>query len=143
MSNTCKIASIRYAEIASIEGIRMRIHQKNLILAQHHTAFPDGQIISRTGAQMGLSHQYSVDQNPRRIAAYLITGHACNLFQQGPIVPDISMRLSPSRVSALARDDDPSANGEWIVAQPIQPFRRTLCSVPNQTRLRIERAPKT
>ena len=45
--DTNDIMDFNGAELASIEGVRVRIHQEELVLPKHHTALPGRQIPPR------------------------------------------------------------------------------------------------
>ena len=76
-----EIVDFNGSEIASIEGVRVRIHQEELVLPKHHTALPGRQIPPRRVSQSRLSPDFSIDQKLRVPTADFIAGQPCNLLQ--------------------------------------------------------------
>ena len=95
-----EIMDFNGSEIASIEGVRVRIHQEKLVLPKHHTALPGRQIPPRRVPQSRLSRDSSVDHYLRVPTADFIAGQPCNLLQERPVPPDKSLGLSPLRIIA-------------------------------------------
>ena len=88
------------SEIASIEGIGVRIHQEELVLPKHHTALPGRQIPPQRVPQSRLSRDSSVDHYLRVCPADFIAGQPGYLLQKRPVPPDKSVLLCPLRVIA-------------------------------------------
>ena len=76
-----EIVDFNGSEIASIEGVRVRIHQEKLVLPEHHTALPGRQIQPRRVSQSRLSHAFSIDHNLRAPTADFIAGQPGYLLQ--------------------------------------------------------------
>lgn len=98
--DTNEIMDCNGSEIASIEGVRVRIHQEELVLPKHHTALPGRQIPPQRVPQSRLSRDFSIDQNLRIPTADFIAWQPCNLLQERPVPPDKSVVFSPLRVIA-------------------------------------------
>lgn len=79
--DTIEIMDFNGSEIASIEGVRVRIHQEKLVLPKHHTALPGGQIPPRRVPQSRLSRDSSVDHYLRVLTADFIAGKPGYLLQ--------------------------------------------------------------